>query len=108
MRGQRLNITSVCFVSRCLMLPQVWHSVDGELPRSSLELFPQIVMRECLCTTGHVDECLLKALAPTCRVLEMVSGCGDSGEHAATLSMLQMWSPQRRQHGDQESTLLSE
>lgn len=63
------------------MLPQVWHSVDGELPRSSLELVPQIVMRECLRPSGHVDECLLKALAPTCRVLGMVSGCGDSGEH---------------------------
>lgn len=64
----------------------MWHRVDGELPQSSPEGFPQILMGECLHPSGHMDECLPKALAPTCSVWGTVLGCRDNVEYAAMLA----------------------
>lgn len=72
-------------------------------PHSNPKGFPRAVMRECL--SCQVDE--PKALPSTHRVQRVVSGCGDSVERAAVLPMLQMWAPQRRQHGNQGSTPFS-
>lgn len=77
----------------------MWRRVAGEFPHSSPEGFSQRVMRECLDPSGHrVD--ITQGTGPHAEGRGSVRLWGQC-EYAVTFPVLQMWSPQRRQHGNQ-------